>query len=166
MSNKSERPTLQSENETVSQYHKDLGTELERINRAGIAVVNDRDWTFKKDFSQEVLAHLTPTWSVTHNQRGDLSLEESMKIYQQWAETSPTYRIEVLSTSSDIDLRGGTANVHMQVDIHDLDEKHRSVVLRGYNIFRWRRQRQDSGEVKWRCWHMSAMRVPGDAGLV
>lgn len=156
----------QPEQEKRSQHSKDLGLELERINRAGIAVVNNRDWTYSTEQSQEVLAHLTPTWSVTHNQRSELTLDESMKTYRQWAEASPAYRIEVLSTSSDIDFQNGTANVHMQVDIHDLNASHQSVVLRGYNLFRWRRQRQDSGEVKWRCWHMSTMRVPGHGGLI
>lgn len=130
-----------------------LAAELEWLSIAGIIAVNDRDWDCQSPQMKKSLEHLAPDFEAQHdNFPARLSFAENMASSRYLAEQDPSFHLEVVHISTNIQDSRTLASVWIEMNVTGISP---GVVVKGFSELRWRLSGDDG---KWYCYRHLGMR--------
>lgn len=130
-----------------------LAAELEWLSIAGIIAVNDRDWDLQSPHMQKSLEHLAPDFEAQHdNFPARLSFAENMASSRFLAEQDPSFHLEIVNISTNIQESRTLASVWLEMDVTGINP---GVTMKGFSELKWRLSGEDG---KWYCYRHLGMR--------
>lgn len=144
---------LPEKSTTTSESDSKLAAELEDLSTAGIQAVNDRDWDMTSPRMQRGLKHLAWDFQAQHdNFPGSLSFEENMASSRYLAEQDPSFHLEIVHISTNIETNRMFASVWIEMNVTGVSP---GVVMKGFSELKWR---LDGDDGKWYCYRHLGMR--------
>jgi hypothetical protein len=97
--------------------------EIKRITQTLVRILNSRDFSYKNDDGQELLAHVAPDFEARFDtQPHKIDFDEQTEIWRQDAREYPSLRFAVLEMTAQIRRRSNTGSVYLKLALTGMSD--------------------------------------------
>lgn len=154
------QPTITRPLRPQPSSNKDSSTasELIRIARNSLLVLNARDFSHTSPSGREVLSRISSSYTAQlDNYPTPLTWLQLNDVWRQWAAEDQRLTFNMRECEADVDVDEGEATVYMDMDVVGLA----GVEMKGFTVLRWRREAGGQWMVR-EFWAMRGMHAMGD----